>query len=282
MSYPWISYNSLPADTLFQVFLNNVIDDGTAARNSNPMQLPLSFKVAKNHPFTEDPKNNEKILVTWGLNIYDGACWEIALWLLKDTNANLLDQVRLNRKTTQFGSIISNNVNSKRANQYLAPIIIDENAISSGPINPTQRSSVNPYDPNGFTFRTISNYYNYNSITIQPEQWSSIAKYWNDYNPTSGENAWFYGLGPFIRNVSNFKGYSGFISTLFNMMDINGGFYYSPINNTNKTWSFSSENNCSMYGTLSQIRSYLQTILLQSRRKLFIEILHLLVLQLDN
>lgn len=77
------------------------------------MKLPLSFKVP-NYVFSGlqhdsssrnigDIYNNEKMLVnltkshppdetkfhlaTWGLNIYDGACWEVSLWLLNDNHA---------------------------------------------------------------------------------------------------------------------------------------------------------------------------------------------------
>jgi len=248
-----------PIDTLFQSFLISIIDNGIRAGDVNPIKIPLSFRVPSNYIFTNDPNNEEKILTTWGLNIYDGACWEIALWLLKDSNASLLDDIRLSRKTTQFASIIGNNVNSRKANMYLAPISVGLYTNPTGASDPTIRNIVYPYDPNGLSFRIISNYYNYDPVTILPQQWSSTAKHWNHFNPTLGENAWFYALSPFIRNanITNFKGYSGFNSILFNLMDSNGGFFYSPIKTKDTSWSLSSEYNASMYGALSQMISYL-------------------------
>lgn len=252
-------------DALFQNFLNLMIDNGTAANDVIPMKLPLSFRVPANYVFSD---NTEKMVTTWGLNIYDGACWEIALWLLKDSNASLLDQVRLSRKTTQFASIISNNVNSKQAHRYLSPVTIEANTYPSGAIDPNLRKITYPYDPNGFTFRWISNYYSYSPTTIRPQQWGSTAKYWSDFRPTTSENAWFYAIAPFIRNIhiSNFKGYSGFITALSHMMDANGGFYHSPINSSwqgkslpNESWSLTSEGNVSMYGALNRIKAYWDT-----------------------
>ena len=250
-----------PNDTLFQAFLTNIIDDGTVAGHINPIKMPLSFRVPTNYIFSEDVYNNEKMKTTWGLNIYDAACWEISLWLLNDNHSLLLDEIRSSRKTTQFASIISNNVNSQKANQYLAPISIKDNTEPDGPVNPKIRNTVYPYDPNGFSFQIISNYYSYDPITIHPQPWSNSAKYWNEFKATCGENAWFFGLAPFIRNfnTTNFKGYSGFISTLFNMMDVNGGFYYSPMSSSINTWSLSTEDNASMYGTLSHMKAHIQS-----------------------
>lgn len=249
-----------PSDTLFQAFLNNIIDDGNAAGDSNPIKLPLSFRVHPGYIFSGDIDNDEKMLTTWGLNIYDGACWEIALWLLKDSQSSLLDEIRSMRKTTQFASIIGNNVNSQKSNQYLFPLDVGENIIPHGNTDPSSRTIVYPYDPNGFSFKVISNYYSYDSMMIIPQQWNYNAKYWNNFRPTCGENAWFFGIAPFVKNfnMSNFRGYPGFIHTLFNTMDANGGFYHSPINNTNNRWSLSSENNISMYGTLSHMKAFVQ------------------------
>ncbi|CAH6418170.1 Hypothetical protein HVR_LOCUS45 [uncultured virus] len=259
---------NIPPDTLFQAFLHNMIDDGTAAHDVNPIVLPLSFKVPDGYIFPGDTQNHEKISTTWGLNIYDGACWEIALWLLYDSHAGLLDQIRLTRKTTQFASIIGNNVNSKRSNQYLAPLNIDNegNPIGEntsefrfGPDDPNERKIIYPYDPNGYAFKIISNYFNYDPNVSKPTQWVPNIKYWNDFSSGCGENAWFYVLAPYVRNatMNNFKGYAGFVSTLFNMMDSNGGFYSSPINSNNTAWTLSSTDNASMFGALFHIYSYM-------------------------
>lgn len=247
-----ISEHSIkPNDTLFQAFLINMIDDGLKANDVNPIKLPLSFRVPEDYIFNNI---NEKITTTWGLNIYHGSCWEIALWLLHDYHTILLDELRSGRKTTQFASIISNNINSPKANAYLTPIIITDKDDN----NPRQRTLTYPYDPNGFAFYILSNYYSYDNINHSPKQWNDSAIYWNDFKPTIGENAWFFGLGPYIRkfNIDNFKGYSGFISTLFNMMDTNGGFYHSPINNSNTCWSLLTQDNAVMYSALSHIKSH--------------------------
>jgi hypothetical protein len=248
-----------PNDTLFQYFLINQIDDGTYAGNVNPVKIPLSFRVPAEYIFTDDINNNEKMITTWGLNIYDGACWEIALWLLKDNNSSLLDDIRSSRKTTQFASIISNNVNSQKSHKYLSPISIGSYTSPTGPQDPFIRNITYPYDPNGLSFQTISNYYSYDPIKIIPQQWNNNAKYWNDFRPISGVNSWFYGLSPFIRNanIPNFKGYSGFNSILFNMMDSNSGFFHSPINNFNTTLTIFNNDNASIYAALSHIKSYL-------------------------
>jgi hypothetical protein len=263
-----------PNDTLFQAFLTNIIDNGTEAGDVNPIKLPLSYRVPSDYIFSGDIHNNEKMLTTWGLNIYDGACWEIALWLLQDSKASLLDKIRFSRKTTQFVSIMGNNSNSRNAYQYLSPLTISENTIPisvqkvcvttnftpHGPYDPTERSIVYPYDPNGLAFRTISNYYSFNQNTIRPELWNINAKHWNDFLPICGENTWFFGLSPLIRNI---KGYSGFVTTLYNLMDANGGFYNSPLShnelqNKQVYWSILSTDNVSIYGALSHMKLYLQ------------------------
>lgn len=231
-----------PPDTLFGVFLHSILDKGDVAKDPIAVAIPLSFRVPTNYVFTGDTYNNEKILTTWGLNIYDGACWEIALSLLKN-NSSLLEELRFKRKTTQFASIISNNVNSKKANQYLSPIIEGK-----------KRTICYPYDPDGFAFRTISNYYTFDKDGI-PIQFVKSGKYWPEFRPLTGENAWFYGIAPFI--TSN-KSYPGFISTLFNMVDINGGFYSSPVNSVDKSLDFTIEHNVSMYAALSHIIDHLQ------------------------
>jgi hypothetical protein len=250
--------NVIPMDTFFQSFLESCLDDGTQAGDPIPIKMPLSFRVPPEYIF---PNHNEKMVTTWGLNIYDGSCWEIALDLLKSPISSLLDRVRSSRKTTQFASIISNNINSQRSNQYLSPIIIEENTIPTGVTDPTfNRTLVYPYDPDGFAFRLISNYYNYNFKTSIPEKWSPTSKHWNHFRPSCRENAWFYGISPYLRlsRSHGFIGYSGFFSTLFNMMDNNGGFYSSPLNSSNTTWSLSTEDNAAMYAALSHIKAHLE------------------------
>ncbi len=225
----------VPSDILIKNFLINMIDNGTAANDSIPMKLPLSLRVPTNHIFYDS-----HITTKWGCNIYDASCWEIALWLLQDQHN--LDNIRLCRKTTQFSSIMGNNINSRKSYRYLD----------------SDRRFIYPYDPEGLAFDTISNYYSYNPITHHPQQWNSESQYWSKFSSSLGPNTWFFIIAPFIRNSSNkeWRPHRGCISVLDNLQHIDGGFYHSPLSNTEPNLSISIQDNISLYSGLSHMLAF--------------------------
>lgn len=225
------------------IFFDSIIDDGTAANDDAPIKLPLSFRVPDDYYSNiSTPDSLEEMLATWGLDIYDGACFEIARFILNN-DTDLMDNLRSTQKTTQFATIIGNSNDFT----YQPPLEVFDGSQPTGP-----RSGSVILSTGGLAFREISNYYSFDTDPVIPTSYDSASQFWIDWKPIMGENAWFYGIGPGIRRrLIN----QGFISTLPYMMDGAGGFYFAPLSTTAPNLSFSSENNASMFGALDHMIS---------------------------
>lgn len=244
----------IPVDTLFRTFLVQAIDPGTAAGDPHPIPLPLSYRMGPhfNYESSAGMDFETYLQLRWGLHLYHGSCWELALTLLNDSHQSLLDGIRVTRKTTQWGSIIGNNVNSPRGHQYPSAIALDESACSD-------RTIVYPCDPSGLASTIISNYSSFNSKTGAPERWNQTAIQWTEWRPLLGPNIWFYLLAPSFRNRDH-PGYDGLIRTLYHLIDpFVGGFLHEPLNRHNSKWTFWTQDNLVLYAVLNQPRSLINS-----------------------
>jgi hypothetical protein len=215
---------------------------------SKATNLPLSFHIPENYweqidskPSNEENRN-ERILATYGQNIYDAATWQIALAMLGHTELASEQTLRLMNQKSGNLEIRASAKNFKYGDKQLQ------------------------FDSKGaFLFRMISDEWG----NIDPMTGKVVG--WMDWKPILGENAWAAFIGPL--QVAYFK-YKGripldcsemklalnMLPAIKAMQSPIGGVYHA-------TWGvwgkdphdISSENNASLYAGLTMLKEVLQS-----------------------
>jgi len=237
---------------------------------------------------------SERYITSAGLNIYDGACWSMAMALLGEDNSavdyedNYINQA----KTCQFAD--------NKGDKACDGVIIlkgceDPDQIGkcgfcygSGPNQTLDKSTA-------WTFKYISDYWAFaNTVDLRcPEL--NLNWIWNDYKPVLGENAWANIIGPIqvahIRyggadkipdNDLSISLATSFVRSLPQMkVPQIGGLFYSPMNTLADPThdlgiTVSTENNISVLAALKQLLVVLNV------KNLFPEMLGTIKSLIDN
>jgi len=214
---------------------------------SSNTNMPKSFYIPNSYwekvhsdPFNEENRN-ERILASYGLNIYDGACWQIALALMGETDLATEQTFRLLSGRSGDMSIRASSKEFKYGDQQLQF-----------------------KDSKAFFFRMIGDEWG----NIDPLTGEIVG--WMDWKPILGENAWAVLIGPLQVAYAKYKGHIplnsvevklalNLLPALKAMQSPIGGVYHS-------TWGvwgkdphdISSENNVSLYAGLSMLKQILE------------------------
>jgi hypothetical protein len=240
--------NAVQHDRTLVNFLSDNVSPATG--------IPLSFWIPPNYwvDVKSDPENEtqtiERILATYGLNLYDGACWQIALGL---ADSERFFESRLNPYTREL-------LRGKIGDMY-----IRATNFTTFTFGVTQPHPYNGKYP--FFYRMVSdNFWNKDPMTgsMQP---------WMDWKPVLGENAWLTLIGPLLSyNLYTEKTgkpldyYQDEVQLAVKSLDVYlamqsplGGVYYAP----KGTWKvpipteMACENNVSLYAGLQILRAIL-------------------------
>lgn len=217
----------------------------------------------------------ERYIASSGLNIYDGACWSLALALLgEDTEAISYTQAYIQKsETCQLGNI--------RGNATCMGVILDNQCADNDQIGACgfcygSGSDRSLDGTSAWLFRTISDSWAYQNTVDERCPELGLNWIWNDYKPVLGENAWSNILAPLqiarirygsARNIPD-NDYSltlaiNFVKTLPRMKVPGvGGFFYSPKNTLENNssdfgFTFSVENNISLLASLKTLLAIL-------------------------
>lgn len=211
--------------------------------------MPLSFQIPDNYwlligsnPI--DPENTaERILATYGQNIYDAACWQLALAVLGQTS--VADQ-----QTARLISGKSGDIANLRASAR---------DFTYGDGNQTMT------DTDAFFFRMITDtYQNIDPLTGQKVDWM-------DWKPVMGENAWAALIGPLQVAYAKYKGKvpldsaevklaTSILPSLKAMQSPIGAVYHAPNGTFDKNpHDISTENNASLYAGLVMLKQILKS-----------------------
>ena len=232
--------------------MDNRVINFLVNNHSKKSNMPLSFKIPDGFwaEVGSDPDNvtdtAERILATYGLNLYDGACWQIALAL--GSQYGLTKQhteTLLSGKIGEMGLLASNYKTFKYGDHGY--------------------SGDNPY-----MFRmTCDSYSNIDPLTGK-------AVSWMDWKPVTGENAWLYLLGPLQAYILNTERNGGRydinapeVQLALRALDVFkamqspiGAVYYAPNGTYHLTYptEIAAENNISLYGGLHLLREILMKL----------------------
>jgi len=223
----------------------------------------------------------EELLTVGGLNLYDGAMWQIAVSLLGYLSVAEDYQVKnlVAHRTLQFENI--------KANKVCLGVVdygqcIDESDNGGCGFCYGDTSDKTLDIDNAYFFRMVSDVWSYEGT--QDARCPVINGYqntwkWNDYRPVTGENSWASLIGPlqvaylkagsYISNIpddsSAFTLAFNFIPAVEKMLVAGyGSVYYAPRN----TWdaldpaigdTISTENNVSLLAGLKMLLYILQT-----------------------
>lgn len=228
--------------------------------NRSPLSgMPLSYyfppnfwrDVGSNH--SEESAIDERILATYGLNIYDGACWQIGVTL---TNPSLFEkevvkhaEILLSGKNGEFGL---------RANDY---------SMFTYGINGPHKNYTGDFP---FFYRAISDSIEH----TDPLTNKNVS--WMDWLPVLGENAWATLLGPLASYAYQSRSSNDtpisydhpLIQIAVKSLDVYlamqsdiGAVFYAPKGTYGTTASrISSENNVSLYSGLRILRALLKRL----------------------
>jgi len=217
----------------------------------------------------------EQFITSIGLNIYDGACWSIALAILGE-----IEEVRayergitLGGATCQFKDI--------RGDKQCEGVIVQgqcQDPDQSGVCGFCYGESTTEPFATAWTFRGISDYWSLEHTVDQRCPELGHTWIWNDYKPVLGENAWANIIGPLQVAYLKYGGIASipvddmslqlalnFLKSLPAMVEpTSQGLYYSPKNTllnptTDLGFTISVENNVSLLGGLKMLRYILQT-----------------------
>eukprot|EP00455_Lapot_gusevi_P048424 TRINITY_DN668_c0_g1_i6.p1 TRINITY_DN668_c0_g1~~TRINITY_DN668_c0_g1_i6.p1 ORF type:complete len:468 (+),score=188.43 TRINITY_DN668_c0_g1_i6:98-1501(+) len=222
-----------------------------AANKSPKTALPLSYKVPSgywlecNCSSPTDPSNTaERILATFGLNLYDGAVWQIAMTLGGNFDAaRAHTQMLLTNRCGDLADIRACNANF---------------TYGDNPYNCT-------YD-NSYFFRMISDVWaNHDPLTGQIVTWM-------DWRPITGENVWLSMIGPlqsaYIKfgsamtyDMPEVKLALSVLKAVHAMQSPIGALYYAPGGTYGAVLGeISTENNASGYAGLRILKQILQML----------------------
>jgi hypothetical protein len=222
--------------------LNFLLMNTTTSTN-----LPKSFFIPehyweKNHnDLLNEENRNERILATYGQNIYDGATWQIALAMMGEIDLASEQTMRL--------------LHSRSGNMNLR---------ASGKEFKYGDNKVQFKDQNAFFFRMISDEWE------QTDPLTGELVGWMDWKPILGENAWAAFIGPLQVAYAKYKGHVplncqevklglNMLPAIQAMQSPIGGIYHS-------TWGvwgkdphdISTENNASLYAGLVMLKQILK------------------------
>ena len=212
---------------------------------------------------TDVGREQERLIVKNGLNLYDGSCWQIALGLTGDPEnislANYHTRHLQANQTFQWSST-RGTTKTTGAKQYF--YYGDERVV----INESQTE-------NAFYFRTISEVYQENDAYLAECVGITNTVKWMDWKPITGENAWCGYIGP-MQNV--YFTYGGgcvpwndpnitiaydLLVAVEAMQNEIGAFYHAPSGTAGKQANeISNENNFSIYAGLKMFREVLRNM----------------------
>jgi len=222
----------------------------------------------------------EEILTSTGLNLYDGAMWQIATSLLGyiDVAEQYQQSTLVDHETLQFANIKADR-ECKGVIEYGQCVDSDENGGCGFCYGDQADKSLST--ANAYYFRMISDVWGYDgandvrcpTLNGLPNSWK-----WNDYRPVTGENSWASLIGPlqtaFLKagkKVNNIPDDSTAFTLALDIVPAiekmlipnHGAIYYAPRN----TWdgtditigdSVSTENNASLLAGLKMLLYILQ------------------------
>jgi hypothetical protein len=221
--------------------------------NKSPGGMPLSFWVPPNYweSVHSDPDDLtfsiERVLATYGLNLYDGACWQIALAV-----ADPGYYPTINAHTRMLLSGKSGDIGIRAMN-------FTDFVFGTGS---------KPYDGKyPYFFRMISDHF-YNKDPLTGEKMP-----WMDWKPVTGENAWLALLGPLLaynlyveKTAEPLNYYADEMQIAIKQLDVFlamqspiGAVYYAPKGTykVKNPTEIACENNISLYAGLQVLRALL-------------------------
>ncbi len=208
--------------------------------------LPKSFYIPEGYweqigsVVDNEENRNERILATYGQNIYDGATWQIALAMMGETT-----------------------IASQQTKRLLAGQSGDLKIRASDKVFQYGDSKVNFPDNGSFFFRMISDQW---SLT-DPMTGETVN--WMDWKPILGENAWAALIGPLQVAYAKYHGQIpldseevklavNLLPALKAMQSPIGGIYHSTWGVWGKSpHDISTENNASLYAGLQMLKQVL-------------------------
>lgn len=230
---------------------------GFLMKNRSPRSgVPLSYAVPEGYwkGVHSDPENytdaSERILTTYGLNLYDGACWQIGIAVAKPSLYSSL----IKPHTEMLLSGKCGNMVLRALNFTTFVFGTDEARVYKGP---------NPY----FFRMTSDSFVNKDPLTNSDVTWM-------DWKPVTGENAWLSFLGPLAsynlwlksskKNVADYNAPEiqlavSSLDVFLSMQSPLGAVYYAPKGTykLDDPTEIAAENNISLYGGLRLLRALL-------------------------
>lgn len=214
---------------------------------STKTNLPKSFFIPEhyweeNHvDLLNEENRNERILATYGQNIYDGATWQIALAMMGEVDL-------ASEQTMRLLDSHSGNINLR----------------ASGKEFKYGDNKVQFKEQNAFFFRMISDEWG----QVDPLTGEIVG--WMDWKPILGENAWAAFIGPLQVAYAKYKGHVplncpevelslNMLPAIEAMQSPIGGIYHSTWGVWGKNpHDISTENNASLYAGLVMLRQILE------------------------
>lgn len=222
--------------------LNFLLKNVSASSN-----MPKSFHIPEGYwekinsnPLNEEDRN-ERILASYGQNIYDAACWQIALTIMGETETATEQTFRLLSGRSGDMNIRASAKEFKYGDKQLQFT-----------------------DSKAFFFRMIADEWS----NIDPLTGESVG--WVDWKPILGENAWAVLIGPLQVAYAKYKGHIplncvevrlalSILPALKAMQSPTGGVYHSTWGVWGKNpHDISSENNASLYAGLTMLKQVLE------------------------
>jgi len=240
-----------------------------------PLYIDFCQKVVSSGALDDYEFQTETMLASTGCNIYDFACWQIAVSLKNYVNEAVIVQREILDKgqTCEFPDIRGDAPCKGVLVEGECPEPSGNCGFCYGVGSNAQRSLLKS---SAWTFRMISDYWAFQGTVDQRCPEKNVPWTWNDYRPVLGENAWAFLIAPlqvaFIKygSVANIPPNDLSLSMALNILPSfvkmcrpNGGVAFSPNNtlngNRDSGYDVSTENNASLLGGLKMLRYILTT-----------------------
>lgn len=218
--------------------LKNVSPNTNMAKS---FHIPEHYWEEVHHDLSNTENRNERILATYGQNIYDAACWQIALALMGETEIATEQTFRLMSGRSGDMQIKASTKEFKYGD-----------------------SQLQFKDKEAFFFRMIGDTWD----NKDPLTGESVG--WMDWKPILGENAWAALIGPLQVAYVKYNGHIplncvevklalNLLPAIKAMQSPVGGVYHSTWGVWDKDpHDISSENNASLYAGLTMLKQVLE------------------------